>query len=94
MDFIGFIQKANKKISKTRSVYYIDGNKWEFDIFTDFDLIMCELEMIAKNDEEVEEVEKKLNSIEIPESIQKVLIKEVTGDIEYSNRSMAITHKK
>jgi len=94
MDFIGFIQKANKKITKTRSVYYIDGNKWEFDNFTDFDLIMCELEMIAKNDDEIEEVEKKLNNVEIPESIQKVLIKEVTGDIEYSNRAMAITHKK
>lgn len=91
-EFIKFIEKSNKKITKTRFVSYIDGNKWEFDVFYDLDLIMCELEMIANTVEEVEEIENKLNNVEIPESIQKVLIKEVTGDKEFSNRSMAVSY--
>ena len=93
-EFQDYIKKANKRISKTRRVYYIDGNKWEFDNFMDFDLVMCELEMIAKTSEEAEEVEKKLFNVEIPEQIQKVLIKEVTGDKEYSNRVMAVPYNK
>jgi CYTH domain-containing protein len=92
-EFVKFIEKSNKKITKTRFVSYIDGNKWEFDVFYDLDLIMCELEMIADNVDEVEEVENKLNNVSIPESIQKVLIKEVTGEKEYSNRSMAVPYK-
>ena len=91
-EFYNHIENSTKRISKTRRVFNIDGNKWEFDVFTDFDLVICELEMIAETSEEVEEVEKKLFNVEIPESIKKVLIKEVTGNKEYSNRSMAVPY--
>ncbi len=89
-DFNQCVQHANKRITKVRYVITIEGNKWEFDCFRDLDLIMCELEMIAKTEDVVEEVEKKLFDVKVPDSIKEVLIKEVTGNRDYSNRSLAI----
>lgn len=89
-----YIDMSSKYITKIRTVVSLDNNVWEFDNFINIDLIMCELEMKAKSIEDVQEVEKKLLNIKLPDCIQEVLIKEVTGDIKYSNKNLAIKYEK
>ena len=92
-EFLEFQKQASTKITKIRYTLYIDGNKWEFDKFLDFDMYMCEVEKLTDNLSDAKELEKEVRNIPIPEIVNNVLIKEVTNEIEYSNKSMAVPYK-
>jgi CYTH domain-containing protein len=91
-EFLEFQKQASTKITKIRYTLEIDGNKWEFDKFLDFEMYMCEVEKLTDNLIDAKKLEEDVKNIPIPDVVQKVLIKEVTGEIKYSNKSMAVPY--
>jgi CYTH domain-containing protein len=75
---------ANKpelpRISKTRTVYYRDGLKFEIDKFQHMDLVLMEVELESMSQE-----------IQFPDFIKKEIICEVTGVKGLSNRKIALS---
>lgn len=78
-DFILGKASATKCLRKTRYVKYVDGLKWEIDVFS-FKLVIAEIEVKSIED---------LDKIEIPDYIKKLLIKDITGIKEFSNFNLA-----
>jgi len=80
LQFFNEIQQIKnlKSIKKHRIVFEENGLKWEVDSFNDLKLIICEVELKSLK-----------QKIQIPEHIQKVLIKEITGEYEFSNYNLA-----
>lgn len=65
-------------VKKKRYVYPLGNHNIEIDVFRDMCLMLMEIEV---NDLEEE--------LQIPESIQKYIIKEVTGDPHFSNKYLS-----
>lgn len=78
------------KIIKKRHVIKYGEYKWEIDLFTNIDLILCELEIVTSSKDNLEKISEEINKIEIPEFIKRNLITEVTGQYEFSNISLSI----
>jgi len=71
-------QNCPYMIRKKRYVYKQDGFNIEIDAFHNIQLILMEIEVDSLKDE-----------IKIPEEIKKYIIKEVTGDADFSNKHLS-----
>lgn len=71
-------QNCPYMIRKKRHVYKQDGFNIEIDAFHNIQLILMEIEVDALEDE-----------IKIPKEIKKYIIKEVTGDADFSNKHLS-----
>jgi CYTH domain-containing protein len=67
-----------RRVRKRRYVVPQDDNLWEIDEFLDRPLVLAELEL--------EHPDEKVN---IPDWLKQVLVREVTDEREYTNRSLA-----
>lgn len=67
-----------KYIGKYRYIYRIKNFKFEIDKFHNIDLIICEVELPSIDTE-----------IIFPDFIKELVIKEITGEQEYSNYNLA-----
>jgi CYTH domain-containing protein len=76
-EFVKAIGEAGSSIRKTRYVKFNGDQTWEIDIF-DFQLAIAEIEL-----DDIDE------DIEIPQFIKDVVIMEVTGMPEFSNRNLS-----
>jgi CYTH domain-containing protein len=74
------IKSCNKYIHKTRIVYNDEYNKFEIDKFHHIALIILEVEFT--NEEE-------MKKFQLPEKWLPYLIKEITGEKEFSNYNLA-----
>ncbi len=92
-EFDYFVNKSNSSISKKRHTLYIEGNKWEIDQFHQLDLVIAELEKLGDNWSNAVELEKEIMNIKLPSIIQDVLIEEVTGKSEWSNKTLSLKIK-
>lgn len=86
-DFLFGVDKSTKSIFKTRYIHDYNGLKLEIDAFHFDDkgssLYIMEVEL------------KEINQIVIvPEFIQNCIIKEITGEKEYSNYNLAISNEE
>jgi len=72
--FNEYLRLANKKISKVR--YKKDG--WEIDVFIGIRLVIAEFEIQSEDQE-----------IIIPDWLQPFIIKEITGEKEFSNYNLS-----
>ena len=88
-----YLSKSSSGISKTRYTIFLEDNKWEFDVIHDLDIYIAEMEKIGKNWNESVILEKEIMNIPLPNIIVDVLIKEITGESEYSNKNLSITKK-
>ena len=78
-EYIDFLSKAKKGLKKKRILIQDDvGLIWEVDVFKGMRLVIAEVELPSED-----------YKVEIPNFIQKVLIKDVTGIKEFSNSSLA-----
>ncbi len=82
-------EQALTVISKDRKLYVHKGNKWEVDTFTHIQLITAECEIVVDGSDQISEGTRRVQNIVIPSKIEKVLIKEVTGEREFSNKSLS-----
>lgn len=83
VDYISFLNKIQqtkklKSTSKIRHIYEENGLKFEIDVFVGMDLVICEVEL--KNIDE---------EIIFPDFIKNLIIKEVTGEKEFSNYNLS-----
>lgn len=67
-----------RRLRKRRHVVPDGDRYWEVDEFLDRDLVLAEMEIPSAQTE-----------ITVPEWLQHVLVREVTGDRAYTNRSLA-----
>ena len=67
-----------KRLTKRRHVVPNGADMWEIDEFTDRDLVLAELELDDAN-----------QRIDMPDWLRAVLVREVTDEKEYTNRSLA-----
>lgn len=65
-------------IRKTRNIYFRNGFKFEVDTFDSLALVICEVELIDI-----------AQQIQFPNFISSLIIKEITGEKEFSNYSLA-----
>ena len=72
------LNKPLKVIKKTRKVKYLNGYKYEFDVYHDIALITLEIEFPTEN-----------TDIILDYAVQSVVIAEVTGIKEFSNSALA-----
>lgn len=79
--FYAEIESGMKYIRKTRRVYHFNGMKFELDDFQSLKLVMLEVEGPTQ--------EFLNKTIEFPDFLQPLVIKEVTGDDAFSNFSLA-----
>jgi CYTH domain-containing protein len=93
-NLIFFVEKSDSKISKKRYTLYIENNKWEVDEFHELNIIMAELEKLGDNWNNAISLEKEIMSIELPDSIKEVLKEEVTGQVEWSNKTLSLKIKQ
>lgn len=93
-EFNFLLEKSDSKISKKRYTLYIDNNKWEVDEFHELNIIMAELEKLGDNWDNAVSLEKEIMSIELPNSIKEVLKEEVTGQVEWSNKTLSLKVKE
>jgi CYTH domain-containing protein len=70
--------KALTVISKVRYIHHMDGLLWEIDVFDGIKLIIAEIELPSEDYE-----------LEIPQGIEDVLIKEVSGIKEFYNQPLS-----
>jgi len=69
----------SKNIKKERWCYNVDGLVWEVDVFSDnCHIIIAEVEIPSED-----------YNLEIPEIISKKILMEVSGQKQFSNRSLA-----
>jgi hypothetical protein len=90
-EFLERTRDFNQPLRKKRYDFFIEGKKWEVDVFTDIVLIMAEVEWIFPLDAIDEEAVK---NYQVPETMKDLIITEVTGMKEYSNYSLSRTWPK
>ena len=78
------------KVIKKRHVINYGDYKWEVDVFSNINLILCELEMVTTKDK-LDEMTEKIANMELPLFIQRNLIIEVSDMTNFSNKSLSIT---
>ena len=76
--FDRMIKKPHRYIIKERTVYKANGLKWEIDKYHDISLVTLEVEL--------DDIHQK---IEVPETIEKEIIAEVTGQQVFSNYNLS-----
>lgn len=69
---------AGRRVTKRRHVVPAGAITWEIDAFTDRDLVLAEVELPSVD-----------FAVEVPEWLQAVLVREVTGEDEYVNANLA-----
>ena len=74
------VKNCEKHISKKRFIKNIGKYKWEIDIFSNFHLIIAEIEVKTKEE---------LRSVNIPSFIKENMILDITGLKEFSNFILA-----
>jgi CHAD domain-containing protein/CYTH domain-containing protein len=67
-----------RRVVKRRRRVAADGITWEIDEFLDRELVLAEVELPSQD-----------AAIEVPEWLRPYVVREVTGDPEYSNRKLA-----
>jgi CHAD domain-containing protein/CYTH domain-containing protein len=67
-----------RRVVKRRRRVAAEGVTWEIDEFLDRELVLAEIELPSRNAE-----------VEVPEWLRPYVVREVTGDPEYSNRKLA-----
>ena len=67
-----------RRVKKRRYVVLHGGDRWEIDEFLDRPLALAELEL-----------ERADSPVTIPDWLKPVLVREVTDEVEYTNRSLA-----
>lgn len=77
-EFWAATQNCPYMIRKKRQVYKQEKFDIEIDVFWNMSLVMMEIEVNSLED-----------NLEIPEEIQKYIIKEVTGDPHFSNKYLS-----
>lgn len=77
-EYYTFLERSKSFIIKDRHCYYIGDLKWEVDIFHDMNLVVAEIEYPQEN-----------YKIKIPKFIEKIILKEVTGFREFSNKNIS-----
>lgn len=84
-DFVNICKSDtnSKFIVKNRYVYNESDVKWEVDVFNGYSLIIAEVEIPKKN-----------YKLFIPNYIKDVLLLEVTGLKQFSNRNLSINLKR
>lgn len=82
-------KSAKSKVIKKRHVINYGDYKWEIDHFKNVNVILCELEIIA-NENNLEKITKELSDMNLPDFISNNLIMEVTDFPEFSNKSLSI----
>tara|TARA_R110000772_G_scaffold20466_5_gene56933 strand:+ start:92829 stop:93323 length:495 start_codon:yes stop_codon:yes gene_type:complete len=83
-------KSAVSKVIKKRHVINYGDYKWEVDLFTNINIILCELEIVTTKDK-LDEMTDKLSNIEMPLFIQRNLITEVSDMTNFSNKSLSIS---
>jgi hypothetical protein len=78
--FFNLIKPCDKMIEKTRYVWNNGKLAWEIDRFKDINLIICEVEASSEDE---------LKNITVPPELSKYVIKEITGDKDFSNFNLA-----
>lgn len=63
---------------RIRKVRYVVDERWEIDRFLGFDLVLAEIELVTEEE-----------PVQVPQWLASVLVREVTGDIRYTNFSLA-----
>lgn len=71
-------KNCNREINKVRYVFSENGLVWEIDEYTGFSLIIFEVELDDINQD-----------IDIPADLKSLIIKEITGEKEFSNYSLS-----
>lgn len=91
-----YIEKATdpdtKKISKTRYMVPHTDGLIEIDDYKDMNLVIMEYEIeVAVGNDMLDEIanEFKTKDLNFPGEVQRCIIKEVTGENEYSNKNLA-----
>ena len=77
------------KVVKKRHLINYGDYKWEVDVFTNINLILCELEIVTTKDK-LDEMTEKLSNMELPLFIKRNLITEVSDMRKFSNKSLSI----
>lgn len=77
-EFVGYVNKSEGSIFKTRYIYKHQNKKWEVDKFTHYALIIAEIELKYENE-----------LYQIPDYILDELLIEVTGNHKFSNYSLS-----
>jgi adenylate cyclase len=67
-----------RRVVKRRRRVAAEGLTWEIDEFLDRELVLAEVELPSQD-----------TAIEVPEWLRPYVVREVTGDPEYSNRKLA-----
>ena len=81
-EFASERMKSKRCVHKTRHVYEIDSIKFEIDLMHSPNMVMMEVEL------------KDIDSpMEIPQEVERFIIKEVTGDDAFSNYNLALEQK-
>lgn len=71
---------AGLRLRKRRYLVPVNGATWEVDEFTDRDLVLAEIELPTAD-----------TPVTLPDWLSAVLVREVTEEREYTNRSLAAT---
>ena len=87
-----YLKQSLSFISKTRYTIFLEDNKYEFDKFHDLDIIIVEVEKISSDWGSAIRLEKEIMNIKLPKIIEEVLIEEVTGNVEYSNKNLSVKY--
>lgn len=80
------IGPSTRYVSKIRRIYHFGGLKFEVDDFRDMKLIICEVEF--------PNVEALNKPIEFHPGLHNLIIKEITGEREFSNFNLAKFYKE
>ena len=83
-------KKAISKIEKYRHIKQDGEYKWEIDLFKNLDLVIGEIEIVVKGEENLTEISNQINSFPLPEFIVENLIMEVSDFKPFSNKRLAI----
>ncbi len=77
LDGLELIKQCPNPLTKERNIFYVNGKKWEVDVFTDVNqgLVIAEIELESENEE-----------IQLPIWVEE----EVTQDPKYLNSNLII----
>jgi CYTH domain-containing protein len=67
-----------RRVLKRRHMVPDEGLTWEIDQFLDRDLVLAEVELPSRD-----------TRVEVPDWLQPYVVREVTGEAEFSNRYLA-----
>lgn len=73
-----WVLTEGRRVRKRRHVVREGGRTWEIDEYLDRELSMAEVELETRDDE-----------VRVPAWLARVLVREVTGEREYTNHSLA-----